>query len=81
MTLKTQATQIVQKHYEIIESHLSTYPITDDHKMEMAKEHAAQEVRGTLNLQNQKEGKWLPATVPDSITFWTSVLTEIEKTK
>ena len=79
MTPQTQATQIVQKHYEIIESHLSTYPITDDHKMEMAKKHAAEEVRGIIEELEYFNYKLTPV-LAERIRFYESVLTEIENT-
>ena len=68
MTPKTQASQIVQKHFKIIESHLLTYPITDDHKMAMAKKHAEEEVRGIMKRP----------CLPSNYAKWESVLREIQ---
>lgn len=36
-------------------------------------------VKSILNLQNQKDGKWLPCIVPDSMSYWNEILTELEK--
>lgn len=69
MNTKQQAQQIIQKHYDIIESRLSIHGMTDLEMNSMAKEHALEEVRGIV------------ATYSDMvlIDYYESILTEIKK--
>lgn len=53
MTPPEQASQIVQKHFKIIESYIIFHGMTEMEMMKMAKEHAAQEVRGTIGVINR----------------------------
>lgn len=79
MTVQTQASQIVQKHYKIIESHLPIHSMTDSQMMKIAKEHATKEVKGIIeSMTYDLDGN---AIFPHHSTFkyWASILDEIER--
>ena len=85
MTPQTQASQIVQKHYKIIEQHLPIHSMTDSQMMKMAKEHATEEVKGIIKELKLSfigvpliEGLKMAEYVDDNINHWTSILDEIE---
>ena len=77
MTPKTQASQIVQKHYKIIESHLPIHSMTDTQMMKIAKEHAVEEVKLIIELPSLQEGKML-AILRVDYYHWNCTLDEIE---
>ena len=79
MTPKTQASQIVQKHYDIIESHLPIHSMTESQMMKMAKEHATEEVKGITNLHTLKTGKgFMLSGYSEDVNRWYSILDELE---
>ena len=78
MTPPEQASQIVQKHYEIIDSHLLFHGMTEMEMKIMAEKHAAQEVRGIIEELKYFNHKLTPV-LSERIRIYKSILTELKR--
>lgn len=76
---KAEAQKIVETFYEQIPEKVFETSLNYDILHELSKKNAIHHVKGILNLQNEKIGKWLPSVVPDSIDHWKSILKAIEE--
>ena len=81
MTPKTQASRIVQKHYDIIESHLPIHSMTDTQMMKIAKEHAKVQVKSLVENEEWRADLYADDfgnVFASGVKYWNFVLDEIE---